>query len=417
MEVLVLRDDDEDDDNTFADAFKVASETASKNVTSDSASNKMDVKVLQQELHRLTRKKNAVDVALEPPPVPVRPKIPAGFRLFQEAVKNAEIEWRTSPLKAQLSPTEFTNLSNTVWLLVNELHNLFGFLYCHASLSSHRTSNSRDSVWASLKKPAIADSIRAAVYDHARQKGHQAARESFKTPNKKLVTIEAAMVRGGEMLREKTALGGELTKESMANLLRCANYIAQSLSSFAQFQHLVELLKQAKADTGDTFYSKDACKRLTDLMSKVCNAALVKAVVEGDCLISLMLDESTDVSNRSTVVVHLRSALHGEIDASNYFLKLFEVEKTDAETLCEQTVKVLVDLGLSEAFLKRNLISIASDSAAVMTGQNEGFGARLSRRLFGAEYRIPHIFCKNHQLELCLRRAIKNESHQSIDIH
>ena len=112
MEVLVLRDDDEDDDNTFADAFKVASETASKNVTSDSASNKMDVKVLQQELHRLTRKKNAVDVALEPPPVPVRPKIPAGFRLFQEAVKNAEIEWRTSPLKAQLSPTEFTNLSN-----------------------------------------------------------------------------------------------------------------------------------------------------------------------------------------------------------------------------------------------------------------------------------------------------------------
>ena len=49
----------------------------------------------------------------------------------------------------------------------------------------------------------------------------------------------------------------------MANQFRCANYIGHSHSSFAEFPH--EQLNQSSGDPGDTFYSDDACKRLTDL--------------------------------------------------------------------------------------------------------------------------------------------------------
>ena len=74
------------------------------------------------------------------------------------------------------------------------------------------------------------------------------------------ITKEPLKVRGKPKIQ---ALKND--EESMANQLRRANYIAHSDSSFAEFPHLVEQLNQSSGDPGDTFYSDDACKRLTDL--------------------------------------------------------------------------------------------------------------------------------------------------------
>lgn len=118
--------------------------------------------------------------------------------------------------------------------------------------------------------------------------------------------------------------------------------------------------------------------------------------------ISLTIDEST-VHGRY-LIIYVRCDVSGKGDVDNVFLDITELTQgTDAESIYNSLRQSLRQAGLDDEFLGRNLISIATDGAAVLTSKTTGLIARLKRDFPN----IQSIHCLAHCLELAVHDALK----------
>jgi hypothetical protein len=82
-------------------------------------------------------------------------------------------------------------------------------------------------------------------------------------------------------------------------------------------------------------------------------------------------------------------------------LQLAQVTGTpDAATLTKLLVSVLTGIGLSSAQLERSWVGLASDGAAVLTGQHTGLATRVGQS--HAPY-VIHIHCWAHRTNLAAK--------------
>ena len=112
---------------------------------------------------------------------------------------------------------------------------------------------------------------------------------------------------------------------------------------------------------------------------------------------SLIVDETTDVSNVEQVAICLRYTYMGQ--PCETFVGFYEAKSTTGEALFELVCRVLTDLQLQiEA-----IVGQCYDGAANMSGKERGVAARMQEIATGALY----VHCYGHVLNLALQDTLE----------
>ena len=122
-----------------------------------------------------------------------------------------------------------------------------------------------------------------------------------------------------------------------------------------------------------------------------------------------MVDESTTVSSKCALIVYIRIVF--DIEVTNYFLDLVELENRSGKGIAECILKTLIENGLPVELLAKKFIGFASDGASALRGMYSG-AATCLQVILGVPFVSFH--CIAHRLELavhCVVKSINSVSH------
>lgn len=201
-----------------------------------------------------------------------------------------------------------------------------------------------------------------------------------------------------------------LSRENIvtAKIFRTAYKVAKENQSFHNFESEIDLQELNGVEMGRIFYSTNACINVVNHISCEMRKKLAKEIVRSENKISLIIDESTTLSQKSTLIVYISVCLanSGMNSPVNLFLDLIELDSVTAIGVFTSLLHCLHSYGITEEFLKRNLVSLACDGAAVMLGSKSGVKKLLKEK-------FPSVLvwhCANHRLELSVGDTVKQVS-------
>lgn len=201
-------------------------------------------------------------------------------------------------------------------------------------------------------------------------------------------------------------LSNQFAKHQSATekLFRIAYNIAKMDRPYTDFPSNVDCYKACGVDVGVLLHTDTTCCNIINSIVSDMRSALVKAINEEESKISVMVDESTTVANKTGLVIHIRACLAGK--PTTFFLDLVFLPLTDAVSISKAILHTLNKYGFSDDFLRKHFICFASDGASVMTGCKSGVATRLKDQ-------YPHLVlwhCANHRLELAVGDTVSEVS-------
>jgi len=171
----------------------------------------------------------------------------------------------------------------------------------------------------------------------------------------------------------------------------------------------VDLQELNGVDMGCILHSTNACINIVNHISIEMRKKMAKEIVRCKSKISLMIDESTTLSQKSTLIVYIRSCVEegtGMSEPINLFLDLVELENVTAKGIFDALLECLTFHGITEEYLKDYLVSVTCDGASVMFGCKSGVKKLLTDK-------FPSVIvwhCANHRLELSVADTVKEIS-------
>nr|CAI5864570.1 unnamed protein product [Callosobruchus analis] len=146
--------------------------------------------------------------------------------------------------------------------------------------------------------------------------------------------------------------------------------------------------------------SKDIQNDILDCMLEICHGIILEEIRTAS-YISIIADETMDVSAKSQMVVVFRYIKNG--DPVERFWTYLEPQNLTAESLTADILRIL-DPILENS--KDKLIAQSYDGATVMSGRNTGVQARIKEK-----YNFAHfVYCYAHQLNLIMSQAASQSS-------
>lgn len=146
--------------------------------------------------------------------------------------------------------------------------------------------------------------------------------------------------------------------------------------------------------------SKEIQNDILDCMLEVCHEKILEEI-RTTSYISIIADETTDVSAKYQMVVIFRYIQNG--DPVERFWTYLEPQNLNTESLTADILSVLNPI-LENS--KDKLIAQSYDGAAVMSGRNTGVQARVKEK-----YNFAHfVHCYAHQLNLIMSKAASKSS-------
>ena len=127
----------------------------------------------------------------------------------------------------------------------------------------------------------------------------------------------------------------------------------------------------------------------------------IKAV---DGKISILIDESTMLSNLSTLIIYLKCETSKSEDIHFMFLDLVELSDQCASGITDSLLQSLNKFKFDDDYLKRNLVAFASDGASTKLGKKSGVASLILHKCFN----IIVWHCLNYRLELAVGDAVKD---------
>ena len=121
----------------------------------------------------------------------------------------------------------------------------------------------------------------------------------------------------------------------------------------------------------------------------------VDKLVQASPFFSLLIDESTDVSNHENLVVYVK--LLNDCKPELHFLENINVCDGKAETITSAINMLMQKRNLQ----KNKMTGFGSDGASVMTGKNNG----VTKRMKDDSPYLISIHCMAHRLALCTSQA------------
>ena len=189
--------------------------------------------------------------------------------------------------------------------------------------------------------------------------------------------------------------------------------MAKENQSFHNFESEVDVQELNGVDMGRILHSTNACINIVNHIGEEMLRNLTKEVIKSDSKFAIMIDESTTLSNASTLIIYVRTCLAGTGMSSpvNLFIDLVELENVTAKGILDSLLGCLKSYGMTEEYLKISLISVACDGAAAMLGRKSGLKKLLTKK-------FPSVIfwhCANHRLELSVGDTVK-KCWESIDL-
>lgn len=234
-------------------------------------------------------------------------------------------------------------------------------------------------------------SIRRKIFDHKVSASHKSA-ETILKDAKKNVLPEAVL----KNKMHQSATSGRL--------LVTAYSLAKDNRPYTAFTERTELQEANGVELGKGLHSRHSATAMIDLISESMHEKLCKEIIKEANKISVLLDESTTVSNKSCLVVYLRTSWLGDESGECFAfpLGLLELGSLTANHITEKLLYLLAKSGFTEDYLNQHLIGACSDGASVMVGIKAGVLTQLKNK-------FPNIFlwhCMCHRIELAINDAV-----------
>ncbi len=201
------------------------------------------------------------------------------------------------------------------------------------------------------------------------------------------------------------ALEVPITEERKAVIgaLKCLYFLAKNeLPHTTKFTSLVDFsinmgcsfMKQLRRGGNASYRSKQVVAEFLFCLSD-CIKQKVLLTMRNSPTISILIDESTDVSILKQLVMYGRCIVDGKLEC--HFLNIKDIPDGRASTIEKSVLDILQESGLDIT----NVSSFGSDGASVMTGRRTGVAARL-KALNG---NLISIHCVAHRLALAAGQA------------
>lgn len=130
--------------------------------------------------------------------------------------------------------------------------------------------------------------------------------------------------------------------------------------------------------------------QITEILARKAKEKIIAVLRESK--FSLIVDETTDISTKKSLVLVVRYMDRLSQSIQDKFLALLELFKTDAESIF-QAIK---DFFAENEIPFKNLIGLATDGASVMAGEINGVQVKLKQ-----ETNLFYVKCSCHSLHLC----------------
>lgn len=185
-------------------------------------------------------------------------------------------------------------------------------------------------------------------------------------------------------------------------VFRSAYMIAKENFSYTDLPKLIDLQTCNNVDMGVILHSETSCRDIINSISSSMKFKICNNIVSNSSKFSVLVDESTTVSGKSCLIIHLSYVLQNI--PTVMFLDIVELPKTDAATITTYLINALAAFGFDSQFLTENLICFACDGASVMLGMKSGVATQLATL-------VPDVIiwhCCNHRLELAVDDAVKS---------
>lgn len=210
-----------------------------------------------------------------------------------------------------------------------------------------------------------------------------------------------------EQSRMKAAVNSlyDKKKNSVICAMRTVYWLCKEQIATVKYSSLLDLLKLQGCPDIESLYSGDnatyqsgrAAEDFQDAICQVIETDLKQKIASSN-VVSLMCDESDDISVQKKLVVYVRLIpKDSSFEPETYFLDNVTIEKGDAETIYTHLKATASDKGIDV----KKIMFLGSDGASVMTGRKSGVSARLS----GDQPFLVNIHCMAHKLALCTSHA------------
>lgn len=193
---------------------------------------------------------------------------------------------------------------------------------------------------------------------------------------------------------------------STAKLMRTAYYVAKDNRPFIAYYELCCLQEANGVNLGIGLHSRYSVTGLVECISEEMCRRLCSRIKENNQKVSVLMDESTNVSRKSCLIVYLRTGwvIRKSDECFAFPLGLVELDSMTANVITKETLDLLTKWGFDDEYLKQNLVGACSDGASVMVGKNSGVLTQLKEK-------YPNIMlwhCMCHRIELAVGDAVKS---------
>ena len=121
----------------------------------------------------------------------------------------------------------------------------------------------------------------------------------------------------------------------------------------------------------------------------------VDTLVQGSPFVSLLIDESTDISTTENLIIYIK--LLNNFNPETHLLGNVHIPNGQATTVTQIVKDILASRHVDE----KKVVGFGSDGASVMTDENNSMAARLKR----VNPFLISIHCMAHKLALCTSQA------------
>ena len=196
--------------------------------------------------------------------------------------------------------------------------------------------------------------------------------------------------------------------ESITRALQSTYWLAKENIASLKYESLLDFLDFQGVDVntmsvgGNASYkSRGSVREFQESIFETIEADVLEKVDKSP-FISVLCDESTDISNTKKLILYVRLLDPDTFIASTHFIGNITVEGSSctAEVLFNLIIQFLEEKKIDIS----KVIGFGSDGAAVMTGSKNGVATRFRSK-------CPHIVsihCMAHRLNLCTSQASRN---------
>ena len=232
--------------------------------------------------------------------------------------------------------------------------------------------------------------IRKKIYEHRDSASHKQAIVVHQSAS--LDTLKTVVV---ENQREHV--------DVTCKVFRTVYYVAANNRPYVDHPGLIDLQLLNGLKLGRMLHSNNAATDISDHIADEMRRKLMKSVVDAKMPFSVLIDESTSLSQKSCLIVYLRCTVEASCEPVTCFLDLMELSSLTADAVIESLMTCLHKNGLNDECLREYWLGLGTDGASVMLGKKAGVYVKLKEK-------FPNLIgwhCFNHRLELSVNDCVK----------